>query len=293
MEMPPNTASTKAAPTMRAMSDPGQGRSPAAHEQDQATQGARVTNDKPVVLLEHLFKSYGAHTVVKDVNLSVHAGDVLAIIGPSGSGKSTLLRCINFLEPPEQGIVTVGDVTLRGGGAVSRRALTRLRRNLGMVFQSFNLFPHMNVLRNVSLAQERVLRRSRAEADAISMQLLKRVGLEDKASQYPSRCSGGQQQRIAIARALALDPKVMLFDEPTSSLDPELGVEVLNVMRGLAESGMTMIVVTHEMGFAENVSDHTAIMADGVILEYGQSRDVIRSPRTDRAKQFLRAVNDR
>jgi polar amino acid transport system ATP-binding protein len=249
--------------------------------------------EKPVIHLEHLHKSYGAHAVLKDINLSVHAGEVLAIIGPSGSGKSTLLRCINFLEPPEQGIVTVGDVTLEAATAVSRRDLARLRRNLGMVFQSFNLFPHMSVLRNISLPQERVLRRSRKEADEISMQLLNRVGVADKAQQYPARCSGGQQQRIAIARALALDPKVMLFDEPTSSLDPELGVEVLTVMRGLAESGMTMMVVTHEMGFAENVSDHTAIMADGVILEYGSSREVIRAPKTERAKRFLRAVNDR
>jgi polar amino acid transport system ATP-binding protein len=251
------------------------------------------SNGKPVIRLEGLYKSYGAHMVLTDIHLSVPAGDVLAIIGPSGSGKSTLLRCINFLEPPDKGTVTVGDVTLEGGTPAKRRDLTRLRQNLGMVFQSFNLFPHMTVLRNVSLAQERVLRRSRREADEASMQLLNRVGLADKAQQYPSRCSGGQQQRIAIARALALDPKVMLFDEPTSSLDPELGVEVLAVMRELAASGMTMIVVTHEMRFAENVSDHTAIMADGLILEYGASQDVIRSPQTERAKRFLHAVNDR
>lgn len=252
-----------------------------------------TSSKNPVIRLEHVYKSYGAHTVVSDVSLSVPAGDVLAIIGPSGSGKSTLLRCINFLEPPERGIVTVGGVTLEGGSPIPRRDLARLRHSLGMVFQSFNLFPHMTVLRNVSLAQERVLRRSRPEADEVSMRLLGRVGLVDKAGQYPARCSGGQQQRIAIARALALDPKVMLFDEPTSSLDPELGVEVLTVMRELAESGMTMIVVTHEMGFAENVSDHTAVMADGVILEYGPSREVIRAPRTERARRFLRAVNER
>jgi polar amino acid transport system ATP-binding protein len=270
------------------------GRLPPALPSGEQSGGKSVSaREKPVIRLEHIFKSYGAHVVLKDINLSVHAGDVLAIIGPSGSGKSTLLRCINFLEPPEKGIVTVGDVTLEGGTQVARRELTRLRQNLGMVFQSFNLFPHMSVLRNVSLAQERVLRRSRKAADEISMQLLNRVGLADKAQQYPARCSGGQQQRIAIARALALDPKVMLFDEPTSSLDPELGIEVLAVMRELAASGMTMIVVTHEMGFAENVSDHTAIMADGVILEYGPSRDVIRAPQTERAKRFLRAVNER
>ena len=162
-----------------------------------------------------------------------------------------------------------------------------------MVFQSFNLFPHMTVLRNITLAQQRVLGRSRKDAEEVAMQLLQRVGLADKATQYPVRCSGGQQQRIAIARALALGPKVMLFDEPTSSLDPELGLEVLTVMRELADSGMTMIVVTHEMSFAENVSDHVAIMADGAIIEYGLSRDVIRNPQSERAKRFLRAVNDR
>ena len=189
--------------------------------------------------------------------------------------------------------MTVGDVTIEGETPVSRRDLRALRSQLGMVFQSFNLFPHLTVLRNITLAQERVLGRKPAEAEAIAMQLLTRVGLADKAAQYPNRCSGGQQQRIAIARALALDPKVMLFDEPTSALDPELGLEVLAVMRELATSGMTMIVVTHEMSFAENVSDHVAIMADGRILEYGPSREVIRNPQSSRAKQFLRAVNER
>lgn len=250
-------------------------------------------SQQPVIKLSGLCKSYGAFPVLQDIELEVPAGDVLAIIGPSGSGKSTLLRCINYLEPPDAGTVSVNGLTLTGGVATTRQKLFELRRNLGMVFQSFNLFPHLSVLRNVSLPQERVLKRSRAEADKISMQLLDRVGLADKAQQFPVRCSGGQQQRIAIARALALDPKVMLFDEPTSALDPELGLEVLSVMRQLAESGMTMIVVTHEMGFAENVSDHAMIMADGKAIEYGPSRDVIRNPKTERAKRFLRAVNDR
>jgi polar amino acid transport system ATP-binding protein len=218
---------------------------------------------------------------------------VLAIIGPSGSGKSTLLRCINYLEQPNEGILRVGPVTLNASQPVSRAELSALRRRVGMVFQSFNLFPHMTVLRNVSLAQERVLGRSREEADERSIKLLKRVGLEDKASQYPSRCSGGQQQRIAIARALALDPEVMLFDEPTSALDPELGLEVLSVMRELADSGMTMVVVTHEMGFAENVSDTVMIMADGQIVEKGPSKDVMRNPQMERTQRFLRAVHDR
>jgi polar amino acid transport system ATP-binding protein len=248
---------------------------------------------KVFVTLEKIEKAYGLHKVLDDINLSVPAGDVLAIIGPSGSGKSTLLRCINFIEPPDAGIVTVGDVSVYGGRVTPRQDLNRLRQKLGMVFQSFNLFPHMTVLRNVSLAQERVLKRSREEAEHIAMQLLTRVGLSDKASQYPSRCSGGQQQRIAIARALALGPQVMLFDEPTSALDPELGLEVLAVMRELAESGMTMIVVTHEMGFAENVSDHTLIMADGRAIEYGPSKEIIRNPQTARARKFLGAVSDR
>ncbi len=252
-----------------------------------------TAREKPFVKLEHVGKAYGSHVVLSDINLSVFAGDVLAIIGPSGSGKSTLLRCINFIESPDDGIVTVGDVTLQGGRPLPRRELAQLRRQLGMVFQSFNLFPHMTVLRNVTMPQQRVLGRSKREADEVAMQLLERVGLADKAAQYPIRCSGGQQQRIAIARALALEPKVMLFDEPTSALDPELGLEVLGVMRELAKSGMTMIVVTHEMSFAENVSDHVAVMADGAITEYGPSREVIRDPQSIRGKRFLRAVNER
>lgn len=250
-------------------------------------------NNNPIVKLDHVSKRFGAFEVLKDINLAVRQGDVLAVIGPSGSGKSTLLRCINWLEPANEGTITVGDISLQCGQELEKQTLVALRKQLGMVFQSFNLFPHMTVLQNVSLAQERTLRRGRKEANEISMALLERVGLASHAKHYPIRCSGGQQQRIAIARALALEPKVMLFDEPTSALDPELGLEVLSVMRELAESGMTMIVVTHEMGFAENVSDHTMIMADGEILEYGSSREVIRAPQTERARRFLRAVNDR
>ena len=217
----------------------------------------------------------------------------MAIIGPSGSGKSTLLRCINQLEPPTSGRVALGDVVIEAGREPSRRDLMRLRRSVGMVFQSFNLFPHLTVLRNVSLAQERVMGRTRKQADELSLQLLSRVGLADKADQYPNRCSGGQQQRIAIARALALEPQLMLFDEPTSALDPELGLEVLAVMRGLAENGMTMIVVTHEMHFAESVSDRVIVMAEGRIVEEGTSAQVMRNPATERAKRFLHAVVDR
>ncbi|WP_415183937.1 amino acid ABC transporter ATP-binding protein [Phaeovulum sp.] len=250
-------------------------------------------NERPVIQLEKISKSYGTFKVLSDVDLSVAAGEVLAIIGSSGSGKSTLLRCINYLEPPDTGIVTVGDTRLDGEIPPTRQQLYALRKNIGMVFQSFNLFPHMSVLRNVSLAQERTLGRSRKEADAISLDFLNRVGLAEKAHEYPARCSGGQQQRIAIARALALGPNVMLFDEPTSALDPELGLEVLAVMRELAESGMTMIVVTHEMSFAGNVSDHVMFMADGKVVEYGNSKEVLGNPQTPRAKRFLRAVNER
>lgn len=246
-----------------------------------------------LIRLKSLSKHYGSHTVLDGIDLDVRSGEVLAIIGPSGSGKSTLLRCINYLEPPDGGTITIGSMTIDAARPVARAELSGLRRRVGMVFQSFNLFPHMSVLRNVSLAQERVLGRSRAEADERSMQLLKRVGLADKASQFPVRCSGGQQQRIAIARSLALDPEIMLFDEPTSALDPELGLEVLAVMRELAETGMTMIVVTHEMGFAENVSDTVMIMADGHIVEKGPSKDVMRNPQQERTKRFLRAVHDR
>ncbi len=252
-----------------------------------------AATDNVLIRLSSLSKHYGSHTVLDGIDLEVRSGEVLAIIGPSGSGKSTLLRCINYLEPPDGGTISIGAMTIDAARPVARAELSGLRRRVGMVFQSFNLFPHMSVLRNVSLAQERVLGRSRREADERSMQLLKRVGLADKAEQFPVRCSGGQQQRIAIARSLALDPEIMLFDEPTSALDPELGLEVLAVMRELAESGMTMIVVTHEMSFAENVSDTVMIMADGHIVEKGPSKEVMRNPQQERTKRFLRAVHDR
>ena len=248
---------------------------------------------KPVLRLEAISKKFGSHTVLDDVNLTLASGEVVAIIGPSGSGKSTLLRCVNMLGPATSGRVIVGDLEIDEAVPPTAQQLTRLRRSVGMVFQSFNLFPHMTVLRNVSLPQERVLGRSRKEADRRSRELLSRVGLESKADQYPARCSGGQQQRIAIARALALDPQIMLFDEPTSALDPELGLEVLMVMQELARSGMTMLVVTHEINFAETVSDRVIIMADGRIIEEGPSREVIRNPKSERAQRFLKAVKDR
>lgn len=247
----------------------------------------------PVVGVAHLRKHFGDHVVLDDVSLSVAQGEVAAVIGPSGAGKSTMLRCINLLETPDGGTITVAGTTVDTGQPVRHRELARLRRNVGMVFQSFNLFPHLNVLRNIALPQQRVLGRSRSEAETRAMDLLKRVGLADKAKQYPARCSGGQQQRIAIARALALDPQVMLFDEPTSALDPELGLEVLTVMRELADDGMTMVVVTHEMQFARDVSDHLLVMADGGIIEQGRPEEIFASPGHDRTRQFLRAVLDR
>lgn len=256
------------------------------------TQLERQRQEK-LVDIQGLGKDYGDTTVLNDINLSVKQGEVLAIIGPSGSGKSTLLRCINLLDPPTRGTLRVNATTIDASQPISSKQLLELRRPIGMVFQSFNLFPHLSVLRNVSIAQERVLKRSRKDADEISRQLLDRVGLLSKADQYPSRCSGGQQQRIAIARALALEPRLMLFDEPTSALDPELGLEVLNVMQELATQGMTMIVVTHEMHFAESVSDRVLIMADGRIIEEGKSAQVMRNPQTERAQRFLSAVMNR
>jgi polar amino acid transport system ATP-binding protein len=243
--------------------------------------------------VENAGKTFGRHVVLEDINFQVDSGEVVAIIGPSGSGKSTLLRCINQLERPTKGTITLAGITISAEEPASRKQLTDLRRAAGMVFQSFNLFPHLSVLRNISLPQQRVLGRSRAEADKRSLALLARVGLAEKAEQYPARCSGGQQQRIAIARALALDPKIMLFDEPTSALDPELGLEVLAVMRELAEGGMTMIVVTHEMHFAETVSDRVVIMADGRIIEEGPSSELMRNPKTERAQRLLQAVKNR
>lgn len=248
---------------------------------------------KAFLRLEGIHKQFGAYEVLHDISLEMRKGEVVAIIGPSGSGKSTLLRCINHLEPPTRGRIRLDDLDIEASKPLPRADLLKLRRRIGMVFQSFNLFPHLTVLRNVSLAQVRTLGRSQQEADARSIQLLERVGLADKAGQYPARCSGGQQQRIAIARALALEPELMLFDEPTSALDPELGLEVLAVMKELAAEGMSMIVVTHEMHFAETVSDRVVVMAAGKIIEQGPSTQVMRQPSHERVVQFLKAVRNR
>ncbi|MHC5352259.1 amino acid ABC transporter ATP-binding protein [Metapseudomonas furukawaii] len=257
------------------------------------TTPGRTPTAEPLLRLESIHKDFGPYAVLHDLSFEMSKGEVVAIIGPSGSGKSTLLRCINQLEPPTRGRVSIGDLSIEAGRPLPRSALLKLRRRVGMVFQSFNLFPHLTVLGNVSLAQVRTLGRSPKEADARSLQLLERVGLADKAGQYPTRCSGGQQQRIAIARALALEPELMLFDEPTSALDPELGLEVLAVMKELARDGMSMIVVTHEMHFAETVSDRVVVMADGRIIEQGPSLKVMREPENERVIRFLRAVRNR
>ncbi len=243
--------------------------------------------------LQDVEKRFGDNVVLKNVSMQVGEGEVCAMIGPSGAGKSTLLRCINLLETPTSGTITVEGVTIRADHQIRPRELAALRSRVGMVFQSFNLFPHLTVRRNVALAQERVLGRSKSEAEQRAQALLEVVGLGDKGDQYPSRCSGGQQQRVAIARALALDPKVMLFDEPTSALDPELGLEVLSVMRDLASKGMTMVVVTHEMTFARDVGDHLVVMADSGIIEEGDPREIFRDPQEARTRQFLRAVLER
>lgn len=246
------------------------------------------------VHISHLSKSYGDHRVLSDVNLSMDEGEVVSVIGPSGAGKSTFLRCLNYLETPSEGEIVIGGArVVAGGKRPDKASLDHLRRVTGMVFQSFNLFPHLTVMENVTLPQRKVLGASKEEAEATASRLLERVGLPEKAKQYPARLSGGQQQRIAIARALALSPRVMLFDEPTSALDPEIGLEVLAVMRDLADEGMTMLVVTHEMNFARDVSDRVMVMGDGRVLEIGPSKQVMSDPKNERTRRFLKAVLDR
>jgi len=238
------------------------------------------------VEIRGLHKSFGHIEVLKGIDFTVEPGQVVCVIGPSGSGKSTLLRCVNLLERPTAGQVFVDGVELTDPDV----DIDAARRHIGMVFQQFNLFPHLTVLRNITIAQERVLRRSRREAERVARDNLDRVGLADRADAYPAQLSGGQQQRVAIARALAMDPALMLFDEPTSALDPELVGDVLKVMRKLAEDGMTMLVVTHEMGFAREVADRVVFMDGGVIVEDGPPEQVIGAPRQERTRTFLRRV---
>jgi octopine/nopaline transport system ATP-binding protein len=262
---------------------------PAVERKEQAENGER-----PAVVVINLHKSFGAVEVLKGVSLAARQGDVVSILGSSGSGKSTMLRCINLLEIPDSGTITVGEETLRFAknrdGRVSapdRRQVERLRRTTGMVFQSFNLWSHITILENVIEAPIHVLKRPRAECIAEAEALLAKVGIADRRHYYPAHLSGGQQQRAAIARALAMRPKVLLFDEPTSSLDPELVGEVLRVMRSLADEGRTMLVVTHEMAFARDVSSHVLFLHQGKIDEEGAPDEVFGGPKSDRLRQFL------
>ena len=242
----------------------------------------------PSVELRGLRKSFGALEVLRGIDLRMERGEVLCVIGPSGSGKSTLLRCVNLLEEPTGGDVHVGGVRLTDPDV----DIDAARRRIGMVFQQFNLFPHLTATENITIAQRRVLRRDNAKAARVARENLERVGLADKADAYPAQLSGGQQQRVAIARALAMDPELMLFDEPTSALDPELVGDVLSVMRELARDGMTMMVVTHEMSFAREVADRVVFMDDGVVIEDGPPDRVISAPREERTRTFLARLLD-
>ena len=235
--------------------------------------------------IENLRKSFGDVEVLKGIDLTIKEKEVVVIIGPSGSGKSTLLRCMNYLEEPTSGKVSVDGIVLDGEANINK-----VREEVGMVFQRFNLFPHMTVLDNIMLAPIKVRHITKAEAEDTARKLLARVGLADKADAYPSQLSGGQQQRVAIARALAMKPKVMLFDEPTSALDPEMVGEELDVMRKLAEEGMTMVIVTHEMGFAREVGDRLLFVDDGRIIEQGDPKEVFEHPQEERTRLFLSKV---
>lgn len=242
-----------------------------------------------IIEIRDVHKYFGDLEVLKGIDCHVDAGEVVCVIGPSGSGKSTLLRCVNRLEE-----VTSGTILIEGEDITDEEAdVDALRTKIGMVFQQFNLFPHLNVLKNLTIAQRRVLKRSKSEADQVARQVLERVGLSDKLEEFPERLSGGQMQRVAIARALSMKPDMMLFDEPTSALDPELIGEVLDVMRALADEGMTMMIVTHEMAFAIEVADRVVLMDEGVVIEEGPPEQVLKDPQTERARRFLRMVTDR
>ena len=244
---------------------------------------------RPTVDIRGLCKSFGSNDVLKGVDFHVDQREVVVVLGPSGSGKSTLLRCVNLLETPDSGQVLIDGIDI----CDEDTDVNAVRRRIGMVFQQFNLFAHLSALDNVTIAQRKVLKRSAAEAREVARRNLERVGVGDKAGHFPAQLSGGQQQRVAIARALAMDPEIMLFDEATSALDPELVGDVLKVMRSLAEDGMTMMVVTHEIGFARNVADRVVFMADGVVVEEGPPAQVIDDPQHPRTRQFLRQVHDR
>lgn len=239
-----------------------------------------------MIKIENLHKSFGDLEVLKGISNHIAPKEVVCIIGPSGSGKSTFLRCINLLEEVTSGKIFIDDVEITD----SKTDVPKVRSQVGMVFQHFNLFPHKTVLQNVTLGPIKVLKKSKEEAEEIALDLLQKVGLSDKAKVYPNSLSGGQKQRVAISRALAMNPKVMLFDEPTSALDPELVGEVLSVMKKLAETGMTMIVVTHEMGFAREVADRVIFIDEGVIMEEGKPEELFSNPKSERLKAFLGEV---
>ncbi|WP_269470879.1 MULTISPECIES: amino acid ABC transporter ATP-binding protein [unclassified Streptomyces] len=251
-------------------------------------QAAPETADAKAIDVQGLRKAFGELEVLRGIDFSVARGEVVCVIGPSGSGKSTLLRCVNLLEEPSAGRVVVAGTEVTDPDV----DIDRVRRRIGMVFQSFNLFPHLTALENLTIAQRRVLRRDRTEAERIGRANLERVGLSDKAAAYPAQLSGGQQQRVAIARALSMEPQLMLFDEPTSALDPELVGDVLAVMRSLAQEGMTMLVVTHEMSFAREVADRVVFMDGGVIVEQGTPEQVVGAPQHERTRTFLARVLD-
>ncbi|WP_435925536.1 amino acid ABC transporter ATP-binding protein [Paenibacillus sp. DYY-L-2] len=239
-----------------------------------------------MITVKQLHKKYGQLHILKGIDLEISKGEVVVVIGPSGSGKSTFLRCINRLEEPSG-----GEITFEGQSITDKKHdINKTREKMGMVFQQFNLFPHKTVIDNITMAPIRVKKMDKSKAEAIAMDLLRTVGLEDKRDAYPSQLSGGQKQRIAIARALAMEPHVMLFDEPTSALDPEMVGEVLDVMKSLAEKGMTMVIVTHEMGFAREVGDRILFMDQGVILEQGTPQEVFGSPKHQRTRDFLSKV---
>lgn len=238
-----------------------------------------------MISIKNLHKAFGKIEVLKGINVEVEEKEVVVIIGPSGSGKSTLLRCINYLEQPTDGEIIVDGIPLSNESNINK-----VRTEVGMVFQRFNLFGHMTVMENIVLAPMKVRMISKEEAKETALNLLKKVGLEDKANAYPSQLSGGQQQRVAIARALAMKPKIMLFDEPTSALDPEMVNEVLDVMKSLAKEGMTMVVVTHEMGFAREVGDRVLFVDEGKIVEEGSPKAIFESPQEERTKTFLSKI---
>lgn len=239
-----------------------------------------------MITVKNLKKNFGDLTVLKGIDVTIEKGECVVVIGPSGSGKSTFLRCLNRLEEPDG-----GEIDIEGTDLLSPHTdINEMRQRIGMVFQHFNLFPHKTILENVTLAPIKLKKMPQKEAEDAALELLRRVGIEDKASVYPSTLSGGQKQRVAIARSLAMNPQVMLFDEPTSALDPEMVGEVLDVMKNLAKEGMTMVVVTHEMGFAKEVANRVLFMADGVILEEGTPQEIFEHPQHERTKAFIKAI---